>query len=230
MSKLKILITFFLFLSNFSSTIYAESYDKEYIRNFAKVFVEKNIAAPINGTINVTPATIDPRITIKPCAVPLSANIPEKHSSRNINVKIYCEGSTPWHMFLPVKVDTTISVLVALTRISKGTLLDSSNVIVSQKSLNKVRGDVFDELQTVIGARAKRSLQPGTNITRKNICVICKGENVTIIAQSDNFMIKTAGVALKDASFGEQIKVKNSRSGRIITAQVKTINQVVINL
>jgi flagella basal body P-ring formation protein FlgA len=53
---------------------------------------------------------------------------------------------------------------------------------------------------------------------------------VTIIAKSANFNIKTAGVALQNASFGEQVKVKNTRSGRTITAQVKAINQVIINL
>jgi len=230
MSKLKILITFFLFLANVTSICNAASYDREFVRNFAKTFVEQNIAVPDNGKMVVTPATIDSRIAIKPCSVPLSANIPEKYSSRNVNVKIYCSGSAPWHIFLPVKIMTTVPVLVALNKINKGSVLNSSNVALKQKDIAKIRGEVLADLEVVIGARAKRSLYQGKNITKKNICIVCKGDNVTIIAQSKSFMIKTDGVALKDASFGEQVSVKNIRSGRTVSARVKAINQVVINL
>jgi len=230
MSKLKILITFFFFLANFNSVCFATTYDREFIQNFAKRYVEKNIPVPKHGILTVTPAKIDPRIAIKQCSMPLSANIPEKTASRNVNVKIYCAGSTPWQLFLPVKVTTSIPVIVAANKLSKGTFLDSSNLIIELRDIRKIRGEVIDNIQKVTGARAKRSLLKGTTITKRNICVVCKGESVTIIAKSADFSIKTAGIALKDASFGEQVKVKNSRSGRTIIAQVKAINQVVINL
>lgn len=230
MSKLKILITFFLFLANFNSVCFATSYDREFIQNFAKGYVEKNTAIPAHGILTVRPAIIDPRIQIKPCAVPLSANIPEKTAGRNVNVKIYCATPNPWQLFIPVKVTTSVPVIVAHHKINKGTFLDSSNLTIELRDINKIRGEVIDNIEQVTGARAKRSLMKGKLITKRNICVVCKGESVTIIAKSADFSIKTAGIALKDASFGEQVKVKNSRSGRTIIAQVKAINQVVINL
>jgi len=145
-------------------------------------------------------------------------------------VKIFCAGSTPWQLFLTVRVETSIPVLVAANRISKGTLLDSSNVTIEMRNIQRIRGEVIDSIAQVIGSRTIRGVSKGTGITKRNICVVCKGQSVTIIAKSNDFIIKTAGIALKNASFGEQVKVKNSRSGRTIIAQVKTINQVVINL
>jgi len=43
-------------------------------------------------------------------------------------------------------------------------------------------------------------------------------------------MIKTAGVALTNGSQGEQVKIKNTKSGRVINARVQAVNKVVINL
>ncbi|GLX77666.1 flagella basal body P-ring formation protein FlgA [Thalassotalea insulae] len=229
MSKLKIFITFSLLLPVLASSN-AKSYSADDVINFAKAYVEQNIEQPANGKIQVTPATIDPRITIKPCSVPLSANIPENYSSRNLNVKISCESSTPWQLFLPVKVETTVPVLVSNGKIAKGSILSNDNIRIEWHDLYRIRGEVIDEPSKVLGARTKRTLTAGAIITNKVICVVCKGETVTISAESDSFIIKTSGIALKNATFDEQVRVRNSRSGKVITAQVKSINQVVINL
>jgi len=53
---------------------------------------------------------------------------------------------------------------------------------------------------------------------------------VTIIAKSDVFMIKTRGTALSDGNINQQIKVKNSSSGKIIRPKVSAVNQVTILL
>jgi flagella basal body P-ring formation protein FlgA len=230
MNRLKALIALFLFLASFQSNCLAKHFDSEYIRQFAKAFIENNVPIPAKGKLVVTPASIDPRIKIKSCSTPLQANIPEKTTGRNVNLKISCVSSTPWQFFLPVKVITSIPVVVAATRLSKGSVIDRSNVVVELKDIYKIRGETLDKIEDIIGARSKRSMSKGTNISKTNTCVVCKGQNVTIVAKSANFNIKTAGVALQNASFGEQVKVKNTRSGRTITAQVKTINQVIINL
>ena len=230
MSKLKIFITFLLFMSNFSSLASANSYDRAFILNFAKEYVENNTPVPATGKRVVEPAQIDSRIVLKPCSIPLTANIPDNYSSRNVNVKISCESSKPWQMFLPVKVTTTVPVLTTKYKINKGTILDKDNIVVQWRDLSRIRSEILDDIDSVVGARSKRTLSQGAIITKRTICVVCKNENVTIIAKSDDFMIKTAGIALKNATFGEQVKVRNTRSGRTINAQVKAINQVVINL
>ncbi|MDT0602885.1 flagellar basal body P-ring formation chaperone FlgA [Thalassotalea castellviae] len=230
MSKLKIFITFLFLISHFPSLAYSNIYDRAFIINLAKEFVESNTPVPIRGKRVIEPASIDSRITLKPCAIPLTANIPDNYSSRNVNVKISCESSTPWHLFLLVRVTVTVPVLATKYKINKGTILDKSNIMVEWRELNSIRSEILDDIDLIIGARSKRTLSQGAIITKRAICVVCKNENVTIIAKSDNFMIKTAGIALKNATFGEQVKVKNTRSGRTINAQVNAINQVVINL
>lgn len=230
MSKLKIFIIFSLFSYSYVSHSTESNYDREYIVNFAQTFVKQNTTIPAKGRIQITPAPIDPRITVKPCDVPLSANIPENYSRRNVNVKVSCESSTPWHLFVPVKISTTVPVLVTQHKVDKGSVLDEGNLTIEWREQYKLRGETIDNKDWIIGAKSKRTLSKGSIVTKKSICVVCKGENVTITAQSNDFMIKTAGVALKNATLGEQVKVKNLSSGRTIFAQVKAVNQVVINL
>lgn len=230
MSKLKIFITISLTLMICSVNAFANNYTREDIKQFAKDYVEQTLPELTYGKRVISPANIDPRISIKPCSIPLQANIPENYRSRNVNVKIFCSGSTPWHIFLPVKVTTQIPVLVAQTKIAKGTMFDSSNVTTEWRELHQTRGEVITKQSTVYGAKSKRNLNQGAIITKKMFCVVCKGDNVTIKAKTNNLVIKTQGVAQTNGIVGEQIRVKNSRSGRSISAQVAGINHVVINL
>lgn len=230
MSKLKIFITFSILQLVWLTPANAETISHEQIKAFAKQYVENNLPAPAQGKRIVIPADLDPRITIKPCSEPLQANIPENYRTRNVNVKIFCSSSNPWYIYLPVRVSTEIPVLVAKSKIAKGTVLDEDNVDVVLKPLHQTRGEIIDDASSVYGAKSKRSLIQGAVITKKMFCVVCKGDTVTIMAKSDSLMIKTQGVAQTSGVIGQQIRVKNKRSGRSITARVNTINQVAINL
>ncbi len=224
-----LIIIIFIWLSSLQA-VSAKVLDKSYIEDFAKSYVEKNTAIPSKGTIEVTVSKLDPRIVIKPCLSPLAANIPENHQGRNVNVKISCADTESWQLYLNAKVKTMIPVLIANAGISKGSILSSDNVNIEYKDQGSIRGEIINTSNGIIGAKAKRTISKGTAITKRNICLVCKGENVTIIAKSSSFTIKTAGIALSSGSMGDQVSIKNPSSGRIVSAQVKAINKVIITL
>ena len=60
--------------------------------------------------------------------------------------------------------------------------------------------------------------------------VKCEGDNVTIYATTRTLTIKTTGVALQDGNIGEQIRVKNQKSGKTISARVKDVESVEVNI
>jgi flagella basal body P-ring formation protein FlgA len=230
MNKLKILVKTTLIYLTILKTCSAMVFDRDYLTNFIKSNVEKHIAVPAQGELLIDVSQIDPRISLQACLSPLLANIPEKHNGRNVNVKIVCNDEKSWHLFVPVKVQTIMPILVTSTRITKGTLLDNSNMEVIFKDRAKIRGTVLSEAKIVIGARSKRNLSKGSAITNKNTCFVCKGQPVNIIAKSSGFEIKSSGTAMRDGSLGDVISVKNDKSGRLVRGQVNAINQVVINL
>jgi flagella basal body P-ring formation protein FlgA len=206
------------------------TWDSAYIESFAKNFLESKIQAPPGGKISFVIASIDPRVIIKPCQVPLIANIPENTNRRNVNIKITCEDSTSWKIFLSAKIERTFAVVVAANTIEKGDILTKENITIKYIAKNRVRGERLTDLDSVLGSKAERRIGADKTITKNNVCLVCKGDTITIIAKSDNFMIKTSGTALSSGNLNQQIKVKNARSGRIIKPIISAVNQVTITL
>lgn len=230
MSNLKILSLILACMLLTANQAKATSYDRSYIEQLIKQSVTNYFTSEKAQKIEVLVNKIDPRIRINPCKQALAVNLPEQNNARNLNVKVFCSDSTPWHLYVPVRVSVMLPVVVAKFKMDKDTVLDSNNLDIKYIDQYKLRGQPVSSIEEVIGARTKRSLMTGKFISKKSLCFVCKGDPVTIIAQSNDFAIKTNGTAMQDGAIGEKIRIKNNRSGRVINGQVNAINQVVINL
>ncbi len=230
MSKLKIFLSFSFLLLSIPQLSLATTLDRAYLEHFVKTHLEENLTPQENGRLTIKVTNIDPRITIKPCEIPIKANIPEKAEGRNVNVKISCDDSKPWKMYISSRVTTTFPILVAKTTIAKGSRLNTDNTEIQYIAANRIRGEKLTNQKSIIGAKSQRRIAQGRPINKKNICIVCKGDAVTIIAMSTSFSIKTQGVALSSGNIDEQIRVKNTGSGKVITPKVSATNKVVINL
>jgi flagella basal body P-ring formation protein FlgA len=227
---MKLFLYILLFLQLIVTVSHASNYDRAYIERLAKTTLETYYQAEGHDKISIKVSSIDPRIKVQPCQMPLKANIPEKNSGRNVNVKISCDDSISWKMYLPAKVEITSPILVAKKTISKGSIIDKSHIEIIYMSHNKIRGAVINDEQLVLGAKAEKRIAKGKTFNPRSICLVCKGDIVTIIAKTSNFSIKTQGEALSSGNINEQVRIKNSRSNKVIIATVKGINNVVINL
>ena len=183
--KLLIIILFVQLMLSFDC--FANTNNKNDIVDFVQSFVESNIELPTEGKLEVSVPPIDPRLNIKPCLSKLNANIPENHNGRNVNVKIVCNDPTPWQLYIPVKVKSTIPVLVATTVLVKGSVITESNTDIEYRNVHSMRGESVNSVGSVAGGRLKRRLSKGGIVSPRNICLVCKGETVTIIATSDDF-------------------------------------------
>ncbi|PHR83190.1 MAG: flagella basal body P-ring formation protein FlgA [Colwellia sp.] len=214
----------------FSLTSHSTTWDKAYLQAFAKEYLEEKLLPPVGGKISISIANIDPRIKIKPCQQNLTANIPENTTSRNVNVKISCADSTPWKIYLPARIEKTFPVIIATTTIEKGATLSRDNISIQYLANNRVRGKKFTNITAILGSKSEKRIGKGRAINTKNVCLVCKGDSVTITAKSPSFTIKTQGIALTSGNLNKQIKVKNTHSGRVIRSKVTAINQVLIHL
>lgn len=230
MHRIKIFSISLYLITLYSLTSHSTTWDKAYLENFAKKHLEEKLLPPVGGKISIRIATIDTRITIKPCQQKLIANIPEKTTSRNVNVKISCSDSKPWQIYLHARIERTFAIVIATTTIEKGTTLSRDNISIQYLASNKVRGKRFTDITAILGSKSEKRIGKGRPINTNNVCLVCKGDSVTITAQSSNFLIKTQGVALTSGNLNKQIKVKNTRSGKVIRSKVTAINQVTIHL
>ena len=230
MHSFNVFLSILHFIALFPLASSATAWDSDHIESFAKSYLEEKIPPPVDGKISINIANIDPRVIIKPCLVPLNANIPEDTNRRNVIVKIICDDSTPWQIYLTAQIERTFAVVVAIKTIEKGSMLSKENIGIRYMQRNKTSGEKLNNIETVLGSKAKRRIGKKRLITQSSVCLVCKGDAVTIIAKDQNFVIKTKGIALSDGNIDQQIRVKNTRSGRIITPQISAVNEVTIHL
>ena len=76
-----------------------------------------------------------------------------------------------------------------------------------------VRPQYLQEKELLVGSRSKRNIRSGFPVSMNQICMVCKGDNVTIFANIKGLAIKTSGIALEDGTLGEQVRVNKQKIG-----------------
>jgi len=141
-------------------------------------------------------------------------------------VKVSCFDATPWDIYIRVKVQTLIPLIVSSRPLSKGEVLDDENTKLIYKAKSLVRGSTFSDAQSLRGVRLKRNVSSKKSIQHKDICYVCEGDKVTITANKTGLTIKASGIALTDGNIGSTVKVKNMRTQRIVIGTVYALKEV----
>ena len=90
-------------------------------------------------------------------------------------------------------------------------------------------GSFFQTRNSLYGARLKRNLNTNKLIKSRDVCFVCKGDKVTINATKTGLSIKASGIALSDANIGGTVRVKNSRTQRIVVGTVYALKEVKVS-
>ncbi|MGB0937081.1 MAG: flagellar basal body P-ring formation chaperone FlgA [Colwellia sp.] len=225
--KYLLLLTLFL-LSHLPAN--AVEWDKQTLEKSALDYIKSITKEPDNARLSFNISPIDPRIEIKACESKLRFKMRDKKNSKKKHIEVFCADKKQWKMYLSATIEEQFAVVSPTNSIAKGTLITEDDLNVIYLPEHKVRGLKFQNIEQLIGSKSKRRLSKGKPINQTDICMVCKGDAVTIIAQAGGLQIKTKGIAKSSGNILQQISVENKRSGKIITAQVKSLNKVVINL
>lgn len=93
----------------------------------------------------------------------------------------------------------------------------------------RARAAVVETPRALIGKVAKRTLLPGEAIPNNAVDdpkVITRGSPTQIVFQENGLTITALGTPLQDGSLGEQIRVRNSDTGRIVLGVVQADGRV----
>lgn len=220
-------IGFFFFFFSFSATSATEG-QIENIQLAAEEYILSTVEWPTGGTLEVSAANIDSRIFATDCPTGLKTSSSSSNpSASNITVLVECPDED-WRTYVPVRLTRTGPQVVLTTTLSRGQLISPQDVTVSMVDLQRFRRQGFSSIEAVVGAKTKKNLHSGEILEDRDICVVCRSETVTIKATRSGMTITTKGVALTDGSLGEQIRVKNSKSNRIIEGRVTGISEVTV--
>ena len=234
MSLFKKNLYLFILIQIFSlamTSLKAKAYSKIELQQLAIDFVAQKKQLDVNynltSDLSITALPLDSRIKQRTCETPLELSAANPISgNRQSTIKIKCLDKNNWQVFVHTRQVELIEIITASTGISKGQKITHHHLQKKKVAKHLTRSNQFKDVGALVGSRSKRNVRAGQPINYNYICNVCKGDKVTILASFKGMTIKTQGEALQDGRIGDNIRVKNTKSGKKIQAQVETSKQV----
>lgn len=208
-------------------------------------WVAKTQAVPPEA-VDIAP--MDARLQIRHCSRPLAMDLP---FASNQTVRVRC-AQPAWQLYVRVsvsgqtaaapvqvadKADTAEQpepemrqVLVAAVPLQRGMRLSAAHVRLAQVDTPGMPVNVLEHVSQVLHAEVVRDVRPDTPLRSQDIrptVLVKRGQMVLMsVGQSTGFQISARVEAMQDGRYGEQIKLKNRESGRLLSGMVKGLNRV----
>lgn len=192
--------------------------DHQAIRDCATAFVQQQITA-VPGTPRFEVSAIDSRITLEACAK-LQAFLPQ--GSRLLGrsmVGVRCIENKGWSILLPVQIKTSLEVWVSSRQLAAGHVLQIEDL--SAQTIETTRVDGITHPLKISGKVLRYGIGAG-QILRDDMLrapySVTQGQTVQLLMLGQGFTVRSAGLALSNASDGEAVNVK-SEAGKIVSGQ-----------
>ena len=213
------------------SPAYGQMYSKEKLQTLAASYIKQQLSPKSDEFTQVTTLDLDSRIADRYCENALQLNTPsEPPFNRQVTVQLSCEDLQGWSQYVHVRIVELAPMVVASEHLSRGEVIQAHHLSVEMKPKHFVRVQHVQDTQHLIGSRSKRNIRSGLPIVLSQICMVCKGDSVSIVATIRGLKIKTSGLALEDGTLGEQVRVKNAKSGKVLNARVDGVESVQVNI
>ncbi|MDC3332605.1 flagellar basal body P-ring formation chaperone FlgA [bacterium] len=173
--------------------------------------------------------SLDSRLKMSDCAAPLDMNIKSSQSIGRVSVQVSCKEGKTWSIYVPIEVSVYSQIVTTTTPLNRGTLIQASDLTLQERPINRIYGAYFNRIEDVIGYQTKRNLQADHPISSGHIeepLMVKRGDAVVVEVNVGTLKVKSPGVALKDGRRGEQIRVRNNQSKRVVDAQITAPGRV----
>lgn len=204
------------------------------IQEFIEQTLSEQPDSQTSDTVKIDVRRIDPRLRLSRCDKPLTHSMMQRRNQGgNLTVKTACEGMQPWSIYTSAKVQRITPILVANRYMSRGDLLSQADVRMEPRDTHSISHGFITELSHAVGMELKRPLREGEALRLSQLIeplAITKGDAVVIEATSGQISVIAPGEALANGRTGQQIKVRNTKSDRIIRAKVISPGKVQVIL
>jgi flagellar basal body P-ring formation protein FlgA len=196
----------------------------ESIRAAAESFVKSQL--PHDASVaSVTAGALDSRLRLVRCTGGLRPQLPTGTGlqSRTM-IGVGCDGPVHWTVYVPVTVESRISVLVLKHPVPREARLTIEDVTVETRKVTGLSTAFLTDVSDLQARSVQRPLPLGTTLTIdmfKPDLVIKHGQEVTLVAAAGGIEVRAAGRALADAAGGTRLKVQNLSSLKVVEGVVE---------
>jgi len=176
---------------------------------------------------------LDSRLKLSKCKAPLDIQMRNNSLPGNLSVSVSCTSDQMWKIYIQATVHAFKPIYVAKSIIRRGEKITRFSVELVKHNITALNGRYITDITRFDGSAAKRYISKGQIImpvllTKSKL--IKRGESVTIIAETSGVIVRMKGKALNDAAAGEQVRVKNLHSKRVIEGIAIKRGQVKVNM
>ncbi|MCG3203052.1 MAG: hypothetical protein NFCOHLIN_02970 [Gammaproteobacteria bacterium] len=208
----------------------------ESIRAAAQETVEQSLLAGNDAAsaASLVVGQLDPRLRLPACPAPLEGFVPDSMQGRtNVTVGVRCTGTTPWTVYVPVRVSAPRPVVVLTRPVPRGATLTALDIDVELRETGGLGSGYFEDPAAVLGKVLTRPGSPGQVVVPTLVTgavAVQRGQHVTLTANSGGILVRMEGTALADGGIGDRLKVKNNSSARVVEGTVLPDGSVDIGL
>ncbi|MBO6258010.1 MAG: flagellar basal body P-ring formation protein FlgA [Succinivibrio sp.] len=219
-----VLSTFFF--SNFFNAVNASMEEAAFLRHVAEQYILAQF--PDQGRdyqVEVTAAKLDPNRNYGgKCEGYLTAQLQGSDIKTSSSVKITCtKPGNNFSIIVPVKIKMKRPAFVAATGIPHGSVITDAMIKEVWLSETENQSGAINLRESLVGSKVRKDIRAGEQIRPSSLCMICKGDSISLEARKGGLSLKTQGVALSDGNYGEEIQVRNSKSKKVIQATVRAV-------
>lgn len=204
-----------------------------------EAFLEEQVPAyleqgGIDGRYEIQVNRLDPRLRMPACEQPLYTRLesPAQPVGR-VTVRVGCDASAVWSLLVPAQVRLFRQVVVAQRPLTRGTLLTAQDIDWRERDIGTLNQGYLTEPEQALGHKLTRQVGVDQVLSPNQLeraPVVRKGDHVVISAGGSALSVRMPGEALGDAAIGEQVRVRNLGSQRVIRARVTGPGQVVVDM
>ena len=231
-----VLISFFLM-----STVYADDnrnenlqpFDEEYANDIAQSvydYVSDSLELESDEKAEIEVSKISNRLKHPICEGEFQYSVATKTLRKNNSIKVVCDSqTTPYFLYVNVRITVMKPYVTVINAVNKNSVLDVNNLTIEYMDKVLDKGTTFKDVNILANVKTKRDIKPGSPIHKNQICVICKGDEITIELASNGLVLKTKGEAQQDGSYNDTIRVKNVKSGKFVRGRIINNETVLIS-
>jgi flagellar basal body P-ring formation protein FlgA len=183
-----------------------------------RIMLEREMAG-INGRVEISVGTLDPRVTLSPCAQ-IEPFLPKGTPVwGRISIGMRCREGAGWTVFLPVTVKVFGAALVAKKAIANGIAPTEADVESIDGEVSREPGTPILDLKQIEGRVLARAIFPGQMLRLEHFRmapVISQGDQVKLMARGAGFSVSTDAEALSHALDGQSIRAR-TETGRVVS-------------
>ncbi|MCK5889108.1 MAG: flagellar basal body P-ring formation protein FlgA [Methylococcales bacterium] len=220
----------FLFLAFISLSNASSFQSSESIEAAIEQYVLSKLSVMEDYTVKIKP--IDRRLQFSSCSQPLDTftRADTIKAGRN-SIGVRCGGDQKWTLYASVLIKVYKNVITLSQPMRRGGVIEERFLMLKRRDVTTLRAGYFTDKKLLLNQQVTRNLGVGVVINQANIkqqTLVKRGESVQIKVGRQNLQISMAGVALMDGALGQQIRVKNTASKKIIQATVARAGLVFI--